>query len=137
MNKVFKKIKKLIIKSVKDEKGSVIIEFALTLPLILVLVFGYIFYMKGVETHIIMQTAAREGARAYANPIYGVNMSEYAVGIANNELSQNNIEDAIVTAFTDGMGRGIKIEKPYETRFPMNKYTLKAESVFHVEPYDE
>lgn len=81
-----------------------------------------------------MQTAAREGARAYANPIYGVNMSSYAEGVANEELDQNNIKGATVTSFVDGMGRGVSIEKPYTVSFPMNKYTLKASSVFHVEP---
>ncbi len=132
-----KKNKRIIEKFILNEKGSVIVELALTLPLILLLVFGYIFYMKGVETHLIMQTAAREGARAYANPIYGIEMSSYAKGVASRELSINNIKGATVTSFVDGMGRGVSIEKPYAVRFPMNQYILKTSYVFHAEPYDE
>lgn len=124
-------------KFIKDERGSAITEFALTIPLVLILVFGYIFFMKGVETHIIMQTAAREGARAYANPIYGVDMNIYSIAVANRELLENNIKGATVIADSEGLSRVVKIEKPYATRFPLNKFTLRAYSVFYCEPYDE
>ena len=127
----------MIRKFISDEKGSAITEFALTLPLVLTLVFGYIFFMKGVETHILMQTAAREGARAYANPIYGVDMNSYAVAVANRELQENNIEASNISADADGLDRIVSIEKPYSTRFPLKNFTLKAYSVFHSEPYDE
>lgn len=127
----------MIRKFISDEKGSAITEFALTLPLVVLLVFGYIFYMNGVETHIIMQTAAREGARAYANPIYGVDMKSYAMAVSDRELEENNIKGSNITAYAEGLDRIVKIEKPYSTRFPLKNFTLKAYSVFHSEPYDQ
>ncbi len=137
MNRFFKGFRNLTVKLIKEERGSAIVELALTLPVVLLLIFGYIFYMKGVETYLIMQTAAREAARSYANPIYGVEMSSYARDVANRELKENNIQGATVTTFSSGLDRIVKIEKPYSVRFPMNQYTLKAETVFHVEPYDQ
>lgn len=127
----------MIKKFIKEEKGSAITEFALTLPLVLLLVFGYIFLMNGVKTHIIMQTAAREGARAYANPTSWEDNFETAIEVAENELSANNIQGADVTAYADGFDRIVIIEKPYSTRFPMKNYILRAYAVFYCEPVDE
>lgn len=120
----------------KEEKGSAITEFALTLPLVLLLVFGYIFFMNGVKIHIIMQTAAREGARAYANPMWEGDNSADAIGTAEKELAANNIKGATVSAYANGYDRIVVIEKPYATRFPLKNFTLRAYSIFHCEPVD-
>jgi len=55
---------KRLIESIKNEKGAALVEFAIVLPLLLMLVFGMIefsimFYDKAVITN-----ASREGARA-------------------------------------------------------------------------
>lgn len=123
-------------KLIKKDDGSAMVEFALMLPLILVLVFGYIFFMDGVKTHIIMQTAAREGARAYANPIADVDMNRYGRDVAIMELNSNNIKGARVVAYADEYDRVVEIEKPYSTRFPLKRFNLKAYAVFQCEPYD-
>ncbi|SCG83656.1 hypothetical protein DW1_2090 [Proteiniborus sp. DW1] len=119
----------------KDKKGSAVVEVALTIPIFLLLVFGYIFFMHGIEEKLIMRVAAREGARVYANPIVGEDMRVLAIAKAEEELANNNVS-ATIEAYADGDMRIVKIEKPYSTRFPMKNFTLKAGAAFHIEPYN-
>lgn len=127
----------MLYKLLKDEKGSAVVELAITLPLILVLVFGYIFFMNGLETQMVMQIAAREGARVYANPIRYANMKELAISKTQEELNRNKIDNATIKAYASGYKRYVIIEKPYFTYFPKKTFTLKAGAVFHIEPYDQ
>ena len=117
-------------------------ELAVLLPIFLTLVFGYIFYMNAVKDTLIMQTAAREAARVYANPLgdglgNSISMHPYALQTAYRELDQNNIKGAVVKAYAHGNERYVEIEKPYSTRFPMKKFLLKVTSVFYCESVDE
>jgi Flp pilus assembly protein TadG len=48
------------------EKGNSIVEFALTLPILLLVIFGVIHFGRAIMTTNILYTAAREGARAAA-----------------------------------------------------------------------
>ena len=71
----------------KEEKGTALVELAVLMPIFLTLVFGYIFYMNAVKDTLIMQTAAREAARIYANPLGDglgdpINMRPYALQTA-------------------------------------------------------
>src|SRR5262245_59708790 len=50
----------------KDRRGNSVIEFALILPLVLLLVFGITEFGRAWMTVNIMATAAREGARLAA-----------------------------------------------------------------------
>jgi Flp pilus assembly protein TadG len=55
--------------AVEDEsrdRGAIMVEFALILPLLLVLVVGIIEFGRAYNTQIALQGAAREGARALA-----------------------------------------------------------------------
>jgi len=121
-----------------DESGHVLIEFAILLPLLITLVFGYIFFMNGVEKQIVMQTAAREGARTYANPIEGTSSSNRAEQTVNEVLHRNglNSSEADVSVYASGKDRIVEIEMPYSVYFPMKNFTLKAGAIFHVEPFD-
>lgn len=51
-----------------DEQGSVIVELALTLPLLAILILGSIDMGVIVREHQLLQNAAREGARFSAQP---------------------------------------------------------------------
>lgn len=132
----------MIKKLLKEEKGSAIMELAIIIPIFLLLVFGYIFYMNGVKDTLIMRTAAREAARVYANPLGDslgnpINMNGIAIATAYRELSNNNLKGATVRAYADGYKRYVKIEKPYSLRFPMKNFIIKAGAVFYCEPVDE
>ena len=48
------------------EKGNTIVEFALTLPILLLVLFGIFHFGRAIMTTNVLYTAAREGARAAA-----------------------------------------------------------------------
>jgi len=49
-----------------DDRGAAAVEFALVLPLLLILIFGIIDFGRLLNTKITLTEAAREGARATA-----------------------------------------------------------------------
>ena len=53
-------------RTARGERGSQLVEFALIIPLFLMLVFGTIDFGRGFFSWIIITNAAREGARAAA-----------------------------------------------------------------------
>ncbi len=53
------KIKKIF----KSEKGQSLVEFALILPILLLLVFGIVEFGRAFNTYLIVSNASREGAR--------------------------------------------------------------------------
>ncbi len=57
----------------KSEKGQSLVEFALILPVLLLLVFGIIEFGRALNTYLIISNASREGAR-YA--VVGADNSE-------------------------------------------------------------
>ena len=50
----------------EDDRGAIVVEFALILPILLILLFGIIEFGRAYNTQIALQGAAREGARALA-----------------------------------------------------------------------
>lgn len=48
----------------REERGATLVEFALVLPVILLLVFGMIEFGRVLNAQIVIRNAAREGARA-------------------------------------------------------------------------
>jgi Flp pilus assembly protein TadG len=50
----------------RRDRGAVIVEFALVLPLLLILLIGIVEFGRAYNTQIALQGAAREGARALA-----------------------------------------------------------------------
>jgi Flp pilus assembly protein TadG len=53
---------------VRDDRGAAAVEFALLLPLLLLLVFGIIDFGRAINAQITITQAAREGARVLALP---------------------------------------------------------------------
>jgi Flp pilus assembly protein TadG len=51
-------------KSIRDERGQSLVEFAITLPLLLLLVLGTFDLGLGFKTYMALTNAAREGVRA-------------------------------------------------------------------------
>ncbi|HEX6235571.1 MAG TPA: TadE family protein [Acidimicrobiales bacterium] len=50
----------------REERGAVLVEFALILPVLLMLLVGIIEFGRAYNTTVSMQSAAREGARELA-----------------------------------------------------------------------
>ena len=59
----------------REERGSVVVEFALVLPILVLLLFGMIEFGRGYNARIELVSAVREGARAGA---LGKNLSTIA-----------------------------------------------------------
>src|SRR5258705_12581107 len=73
-----------------NEQGSVIVELALTLPLLAILILGSIDMGVIVREHQLMQNAAREGARFSAQPANNIDPS-------NPTATANSIRDKVVS----------------------------------------
>ena len=54
---------KKIIDKVKEQKGAALVEFAIVLPLILLLIFGMIEFSILFDNQAVITNASREGAR--------------------------------------------------------------------------
>lgn len=53
----------MISKKLKDEKGQALLELALMLPLLIILSFGVLETGRVIHTYLVVNHAAREGAR--------------------------------------------------------------------------
>lgn len=51
-------------KNIKNQKGQALVEFALILPILLLLIMGIIQFGMVINAYLSIQNAAREGARA-------------------------------------------------------------------------
>ena len=61
----------------RNEKGNSVIEFAITLPILILVIFGIIHFGRAIMTTNILTTAAREGARKAAVALPGDSTSVY------------------------------------------------------------
>ena len=58
-----------LVKIINNKKGSAIVEVAILFPLMLVIFFGFIYYIELSRVGVIMEAAAAEGAREFSvNP---------------------------------------------------------------------
>lgn len=55
------------------EKGQAIVEFALIMPILIILLLGVVFYAMAFNLQMVLNAAAREGARAWASKRTGTN----------------------------------------------------------------
>jgi Flp pilus assembly protein TadG len=99
----------------RKERGAAALEFALALPLLMTLVlglidFGYLFYLQ-----LVVQNAAREGARAGSLFIDGRSVTE-AQRVAQAYLASLNLSTAGVSAQLTGANPtlvDVSIRSPY------------------------
>lgn len=93
-----------------DQRGSVIVELALMLPLMTIFILGAIDMGLVIREHQVLQNAAREGARFSAQPanhIDSSNPTATANSIRNeviNYLSRENITIPSVNCTEDSPG---------------------------------
>lgn len=114
-----------------DDRGSVVLEVAIITPIILMLVFGYLFFLQAVNTKMLLQTAAREGARVYA----AQGSATAAESAAYRELDQQGIDssDVSVTARKSGSDVWVTVDMPYSLYIPFAgdyDMTLTGKAVF-------
>ena len=51
----------------RAEQGQAIVEFALVMPILILLLFGVVFFAMAFNLQMVLNAAAREGARAWAS----------------------------------------------------------------------
>jgi Flp pilus assembly protein TadG len=85
----------------KENKGQSIIEFALLLPILLLVVFGITEFGRAIMTKDVLHTASREGARlaAVSSPADSLDIRDRVIQV----LSAANItpKDIIISFSTD------------------------------------
>jgi len=87
-------MRKLTTRFIKSQKGQSLVEFALVLPVFILIFFGIMEVSRLWETANVLTSAAREGARAAAVTAPDVNRVQIA---AQNILSAANISNATIT----------------------------------------
>lgn len=113
---------------IKNEKGASAVEFALILPILIILVFGIVQFGIAYNNYIALTHAAREGARLAAvnmDEILGIEEFENrikesapSVSIESITLSgqDGNIGDSVAVTVT---GEVLNIEIPLAGSWPV------------------
>jgi Flp pilus assembly protein TadG len=86
-------------RSSDEDSGAILVEFALVVPLLLVLLIGIINFGAAYNTQITLQGAAREGARALALGNSAVDAVDASGGVSITVSSQTGCPDGDSDAF--------------------------------------
>jgi Flp pilus assembly protein TadG len=110
------------------QRGDAMVEFAIILPLLLLLVFGIIEFGRAYNTQLTLTHAAREGVREYALT------KDADAGIATARDAATTLDPALmavsVSACTSGSATTLSITYPFQLFipfFPSTPITLAAE----------
>lgn len=99
----------------RGEGGQAVLEFAMILPLILLLIFGLVDFGRAYYTWLVVTNAAREGARVGATqqPLTAINTRIYdtAAGLDADELTIS------VTNVQGARGEAIEVDLEYNFVF--------------------
>jgi hypothetical protein len=132
--------------SATSDRGAAAVEFALLLPLLLLIVFGLLDFGRAINTQITLTQAAREGARALALPLgqstYQARAQAAAIGLSG--VTVTDLPDSLgVTGCPPGSeltGDDARVEVTYTFSFitPIGSIfgptkTLTAEGVMPCE----
>lgn len=90
-----------------DERGAAAVEFALVLPIVLLLLFGIVEFGRGYNAKITLTHAAREGARAAAIGDDDVlatvqNAAEPLLSISGDEVTVTDADGNTISTCTSG-----------------------------------
>lgn len=118
-------------RAIKGEKGSATIETAVMFLLVLVLVVGFLHLTGAVTAYSVAQTAAREGAREYAE----TDSASSAVRKAKVELAAGGIDEekAEIKTSSTGLERRVMVSIYYPVYLPLagkKDFTLQGAAVF-------
>jgi TadE-like protein len=111
-------MRQALFRTAHHERGQAIVEFALVLPVLLLLLLGVIFFARAYNLQQVLSGAAREGARVWAkNPPGGAwfqcgnipctipdseanNFYQNVIPAVKSYIRQNGFSDADVIFFT-------------------------------------
>lgn len=130
---------RLLTRYVKNNRGQALVEFALMLPVIMLLVVGTMDFGLIIHQHMVVAEAAREGARSAA--LGGSNDTVIAVAkTAASQIDTRNLKVAISPSDTRIRGDGVTVSisnpvaitqllRPF---FPSN-FTVQGSATMRVE----
>jgi hypothetical protein len=129
------------LKKINNQNGAAMVEFAIVLPLLLILVFGIIefgvmFYDKAVITN-----ASREGVRAGITGLGDPEIKQIVLNYCNVNLINLDGNDAFdpnkIFISSDGTDLIVKLEYRYDlllgSFFGFDNTTISAETVMRME----
>ena len=129
------------VRKINTQNGAAMVEFAIVLPLLLILVFGIIefgvmFYDKAVITN-----ASREGARAGITGLGDPEIKQIVLNYCNVNLINLDGNDAFdpnkIFISSDGTDLIVKLEYRYDlllgSFFGFDNTTISAETVMRIE----
>ncbi len=102
-----------------SEHGAAAVEFALLLPLLVLLLFGIVEFGLALHRHQVLATASREGARAGIRQTVPRPTAGDIQRAARNVLTQAGVGGAAVVAVTgaggaSGTDLSVTVETPYQ-----------------------
>jgi Flp pilus assembly protein TadG len=127
-------------KSLRDEKGQATTEFAVVLPILIVLLFGIIQFGIAFKDYLSLTDAVRAGARKAAvsrNLSDPIGTTRTAVRTAAADLDQSKLPDPDVLSSWDP-GTDVKVTAQYPYRIslfgiPLMQGNLKSSTTERVE----
>ena len=116
-----------LLRKLQSSKGQSLVELSLTLPILLILVFGIIDFGLGMRSYISLANSVREGARfaAVGNPAGepsdcdGVtNTTVYGrVCVATGGLNLDELEPSVTYPSGIGPGKSVVVSADYTYNF--------------------
>jgi Flp pilus assembly protein TadG len=106
-----------------DERGAVIVEFAVTLPLLLLVLVGIIDFGLVFQQYEVITNAAREGARMAVLPGYAVDDVQNRVAVYLTNAGVTGTPTTFVTPTQIALGGGL-------SSLPATKVTVQVEYTF-------
>lgn len=135
--KVLRRIKHSLIRS---ERGAAVVEFALVLPLLILLVFGIIEFGRAYNLYLGVTHAAREGARiASVRNGTGVTddeIKDQVVARSALDITTSNVEVTPAGLKTPGQAITVRVRYPVTLTIPLlGSYSidLKSEGIMRIE----
>src|SRR2546421_10045949 len=104
---------------VRDERGQTMAEFAVVLPILVVLLFGIVQFGILFNNYVTLTDAARAGARAAAvsrNDSDPVGTATAAVRASANGLTQANLNVSIASSWDPGSDVTVTASYPYSIK---------------------
>jgi Flp pilus assembly protein TadG len=125
-----------------SDRGAAAVEFALLLPLLLLIVFGIIDFGRAINAQITITQAAREGARALSLPggatTYQSRATNAAIGLNTGSLTITEVHGCLPGDAANGVDADVKVSYSFSFITPISFFfgstkTLTAEGVIPCE----
>lgn len=128
-------------KSLKDEKGQSLVEFAILLPLLLLLLMGILEFGIMINSYLTINNSAREGARLGIVSGSNIDIKELIINISPNLDTENLIVNITPLEGSRESGGTLTVEVIYNyqviipiiTNILNNVVVLKAQTSMRIE----